>query len=178
MDDSSFEIGPTYENAVRIRLERIPSPFVWTPREPVDLQVAVVGGTLKQRADSAMALRASGHRVTPYASAETLVQRSRSHGRPGQHHVQPHPLDVVVLHGSGEPSAVTAALELLRSHDGAIPIVLVADDDAEVLSEAKRLCVEEVLAPPVHPVALRAAVAAAIFLPLDGVVIHSELEDL
>jgi CheY-like chemotaxis protein len=177
MDDSILEIGATHRKPARIRLERIGSPFVWEPREPVDMRVAVVGGSLEQREDTVTALRSSGHGVVPYATADGLVHRLRSGDRSGQRYLPPRALDVVVLHGSGDPALVIAALELLRAHAATIPIVLVADDDAEVLANAKRLCIEEVLSPPVHPVALRAAIAAAVFLPVDELVIDSELDE-
>lgn len=174
MDDSMLEIDSAHGNTPRIRLERIPSPFVWTPREPIDMHVAVVGGSMEQRADTAIVLRSSGHHVTPYASADVFVQCSRQRDRPVRRQLQPHAVDVVVLHGA--PIAAIVALELLRAHAAAIPIVLITDDDADVLAEAKRLCVEEVLVPPVHPVALRAAVAAVV-LPVDAIAISPDAEE-
>ena len=176
MNHSTFEIDPTHREVDRRRLVRIPSPFVWTPSEPGYMQIAVVGGTLEQRVHAAMVLRSSGHRVAPQPTADRLVQQLRTRRRVEQRSLQPYALDVVVLHASRDPSATIAALELLRAHAGSIPIVLVADDDAEVLAEAERLCIEGVLAPPVHPVALRAAVAAAVSLPADELVSDSELE--
>lgn len=81
------------------------------------------------------------HSDSARADPEPVVVRNRA--RPAQRHLPLRALDVVVLHGSGEPAAVIEALELLRADAGAISIVLVADDDAEVLAEAKRLCIED-----------------------------------
>jgi AmiR/NasT family two-component response regulator len=135
-----------------MQLERIPSPFVWVPARPAAARVAVVGGLHSQRAGSSKVLRASGQRVTPYAAADGLLEQLQR---------QTLAVDVVVLHEGSDSSSTIGALERLRAHCGALGIVLIANDAAEVLAEAKRLRVEEILVPPVHPVALRAAVAAA-----------------
>ncbi len=148
-----------------IPLQRIPTPFVWAPRRPTNTRVALVGGGSCAESSTMRALRASGHRVTAYASASVLVDQWQR---------KPQPLDVIVLDCGAQTHAILPALELLRAQIGGLSIVLISEDDPTVLTEARRLAVEEVLERPVHLVALRAALAAASFPRLDELGAHGD----
>jgi CheY-like chemotaxis protein len=154
MNDLTQHLDQRFETETApIALERIPTPFVWTPSGPSRIRVALVGGGKWGESSTIRALRASGHRVTAYASARLLVD---------QWPRQPQPLDVIVLDCGAQTDAILPALELLRAETCGLAIVLISDDDPNVIAGARRLSVEEVLERPVHPVALRAALAAAI----------------
>ncbi len=154
MNDLTHEREPQFDNdTLRISLERIPTPFVWTPSRPTRIRIALVGGGTCREPSTVRVLRGCGYWVTVFASARVMaIQWQR----------QPQPLDVIVLDCGMEKRAILPALELLRGQVGGLPMVLISDDDPSVIAEARRFSVEEVLERPVHPVALRAALAAAL----------------
>jgi CheY-like chemotaxis protein len=159
MNHMTHHLDPRFEaETAPIALERIPTPFVWTPSRPTRIRVALVGGGTWGEPSTIRTLRASGHRVTAYASARVLVDQWQR---------QPQPFEVIVLDCGAEAHAILPALELLRAQIGGIAIVLISNDDPNVLAEVRRLSVEEVLERPVHPVALRAALASALLPRLE-----------
>jgi DNA-binding response OmpR family regulator len=155
MNDLNQRLDPP-QHRTPLRLERIPSPFVWSPSRPANVRVAVVGGDLVRAAGTTQTLLSSGHLVTLYPCLDTLLGKLRRH---------PRRFSLVVLEGSRGANVIVPALERLRAQGAALAIVLIADDDPRVLVGARRLGVQEVLAPPVHPVALRAAIVAALCPP-------------
>lgn len=159
MNDMTHNLDPRFNaEAQPIALERIPTPFVWTPSRPSRIRVAVVGAGTWGESSTLKTLRASGHRVRAYAAAGALVY---------QWQFQPQSVDVIVLDCGAETDAILPALELLRDQIGEIAIVLICNDDPNVIAEARRFSVEQVLERPVHPIALLAALTAAALPRLD-----------
>jgi CheY-like chemotaxis protein len=87
----------------------------------------------------AAVLRAAGYSVATATSPTRAAARVRSAGSP---------TELLVLDGCDRPWAAAAFLDALRDASSAVPIILIAGQDAELRAEAERVGVDVVLDAP------------------------------
>lgn len=132
--------------------------FSRSPRSPSVGPVVLFIGDEPSTASSVLhALQRDGYEVRPLSLGPRTAINLRS-GRG----VQRQPVELVVLDASRQARLALASLEALRTVDGAIPAIVIADGDAATRAEAARLGADVVLQSPADTSRLRSAARALV----------------